>query len=127
MELILILFLKKKKKGNNLISKLNSFIDDNNSKNDKIDSLKDKIEFCNCYKKKLNYNIFDYCIPFFVLDKFNHKDIIKVYENIFKKYLSVEVFIPILERINHSFELEFQGNYYFKVDSFLKKTKTNVI
>ena len=45
----------------------------------------------------------------------------------FKKYLSVEVFIPILERINHSFELEFQGNYYFKIDSFLKKSKINVI
>lgn len=118
---------QKEKKANNFISKLNSFIDDNNSKNDKISSSKYKIEFCNCYKKQLKYNILDYCIPFFVLEKFNHKDIIKVYENMFKKYLSVEVFIPILERINHSFELEFQGNYYFKVDSFLKKTKTNII
>ena len=40
---------------------------------------------------------------------------------IFKKYLSVEVIIPIFERLNYTFELGGNDGYYFKLDSFLKK------
>ncbi len=78
-------------------------------------------QYCTCYKEKLKYNIFDYCIPFFIIKKFNHKDIVNTYENIFNKYLSVEVLIPILERLNNTFELGGNDGYYFKLDSFLKK------
>ena len=46
-------------------------------------------QYCTCYKEKLKYNIFDYCIPFFIIKKFNHEDIVNVYENIFKKNLRV--------------------------------------
>ena len=78
-------------------------------------------QYCTCYKEKLKYNFFDYCIPFFIMEKFNHKDIVNTYENIFKKYLSVEVMIPIFERLNHTLELGGNDGYYFKLDSFLKK------
>ena len=78
-------------------------------------------QYCTCYKEKLKYNIFDYCIPFFIIKKFNHEDIVNVYENIFKKYSSVEVIIPIFERLNQTFELGGNDGYYFKLDSFLKK------
>ncbi len=50
----------------------------------------------------------------------NHKYIVNIYENIFKKYLSVEVKIPIFERLNHSLELGGNDGYYFKLDTFLK-------
>ncbi len=80
------LFLKKIKSTSNFLQKLNT-------KNDiQLMNLFPKNEFnqyCTCYKEKLKYNIFDYCIPFFIIKKFNHEDIVNVYENIFKKYLSV--------------------------------------
>ena len=103
----------------------NNFLHQLNSKNDlnlmkKFPQFQFR-EYCTCYKEKLKYNIFDYCIPFFIMEKFNHKDIVNCYENIFKKYLSVEVIIPILERLNHTLELQGDDGYYFKVDSFLQK------
>ncbi len=103
----------------------NNFLQTLNTKNDiQLMNLFPKNEFrqyCTCYKEKLKYNIFDYCIPFFIIKKFNHEDIVNVYENIFKKYSSVEVIIPIFERLNQTFELGGNDGYYFKLDSFLKK------
>ena len=103
----------------------NNFLHQLNSKNDlnlmkKFPQFQFR-EYCTCYKEKLKYNIFDYCIPFFFFFLFNNKDIVNCYENIFKKYLSVEVIIPILERLNHTLELQGNDGYYFKVDSFLQK------
>ena len=103
----------------------NNFLKTLNVKNDiQLISLFPQNEFrqyCTCYKEKLKYNFFDYFIPFFIMEKFNHKDIVNTYENIFKKYLSVEVMIPIFERLNHTLELGGNDGYYFKLDSFLKK------
>ena len=103
----------------------NNFLKTLNVKNDlQLMNLFPQSEFrqyCTCYKEKLKYNFFDYCIPFFIMEKFNHKDIVNTYENIFKKYLSVEVMIPIFERLNRSLELGGNDGYYFKLDSFLKK------
>ena len=50
------------------------------------------------YERKLKLSIFDYFIPFFVMEKCKKKNIIYCYENIFKKYLSIEVMIPLMER-----------------------------
>ena len=54
----------------------------------------------------------------------NHKDIIQCYENILKKYLSIEVIIPILERINDNIiETNKKKNFFFKTDSCLELRK----
>ena len=54
-------------------------------------------------KGQLTFSIFDYCIPFFIMEKCNHKNILNCYEKIFKKYLSVEIMIPLLERISTNY------------------------
>ena len=77
-------------------------------------------------KGKLTFNIFDYCIPFFLMEKCNHKNILNCYENIFKKYLSIEIMIPLLERIstnyinlNTSNKINVNKNgYFFKFNPF---------
>ena len=51
----------------------------------------------------------------------NHKDIVNIYENIFKKNLSVEVKILIFERLNHSLELEEMKVIILNLILFLKK------
>jgi hypothetical protein len=74
--------------------------------------------------KEFTYSIFDYCLPFYLMKKMNHKDIIQCYENILKKYLSIEVIIPILERINDNIiETNKKKNFFFKTDSCLELRK----
>ena len=77
-------------------------------------------------KGKLTFSIFDYCIPFFLMEKCNHKNVLNCYEHIFKKYLSVEIMIPLLERIstnyinlNTSNKINVNKNgYFFKFNPF---------
>ena len=63
----------------------------------------------------------DYCLPFSLMKKMNHKDIIYYYEKLLKKYISLEVMIPLLERISKIIDIKNKSNFYFKFDSFFEK------
>ena len=70
--------------------------------------------------QKFTYSIFDYCMPFYFMKKMKHKELIYCYEDILKKYMSIEVMIPILERSNNNLMgNEKRQSFYFKTDSFL--------
>jgi hypothetical protein len=53
------------------------------------------------------------------MKKMNHKDIIYCYEKIFKKYMSIDVMIPLLERMSMNMEIANKSNFYFKFNSIL--------
>ncbi len=97
---------------NNSMKTLNNF---------KINSSKKVISktSTNSFKKIFDYSIFDYCLPFFLMKKMNHKDIIYCYEKIFKKYMSIDVMIPLLERMSMNMEIANKSNFYFKFNSIL--------
>ena len=110
----------------NKIDKINEVYTENNiGKKETIQSLKRS----KSVKGKLTFSIFDYCIPFFLMEKCNHKNVLNCYEHIFKKYLSVEIMIPLLERISTNYiNLNTNNNntnkngYFFRFDPlFLNK------
>ena len=53
------------------------------------------------------------------MKKISHKQLYYCYENILKKYMSIEVMIPILERSSNNL-IGDKYNFYFKTDSFLE-------
>ena len=98
-----------RKNNFNLLFK-NNFL--NSNENDNTIIVKDKN-----FQREFSYSIFDHCLPFFLMKKINHKDIIQCYENILKKYLSIEVIIPILERINDNITQDKnKKSFFFKAD-----------
>ena len=98
-----------RKNNFNLLFK-NNFL--NSNENDNTILVKDKN-----FQREFSYSIFDHCLPFFLMKKINHKDIIQCYENILKKYLSIEVIIPILERINDNITQDKnKKSFFFKAD-----------
>ena len=108
-------------KLNNLDNKLNlinnfvkkNSININHKKSTSIISFKGK------NKTKFTYSIIDYCMPFYLMKKISHKQLYYCYENILKKYMSIEVMIPILERSSNNL-IGDKYNFYFKTDSFLE-------
>ena len=104
-----ILSHNSRKNNFNLLFK-NNFL--NSNENDNTIIVKDKN-----FQREFSYSIFDHCLPFFLMKKINHKDIIQCYENILKKYLSIEVIIPILERINDNINQDKnKKSFFFKAD-----------
>ena len=75
----------------------------------------------NSFKKIFDYSVFDYCLPFFLMKKMNHKDIIYCYEKILKKYMSIDVMIPLLERMSMNMEITNKSNFYFRFNSILQQ------
>ena len=119
--------LNNSKLKNNLIGLNNNFLNKSNIKNSINDNtiIQNQKEFSitsnKSFQKKLSYSIFDYCLPFYLMNKMNHKDIIYCYEKILKKYISLEVMIPLLERISKIIDTKNRKNFYFKFDSFFEK------
>ena len=103
----------KKYLQNNFIN--NNVINYNNLKISSVSNLTSQMQ-----NKKLIYSIIDYCIPFYFMKKMKHKELIYCYEDILKKYMSIEVMIPILERANNNFfGIGNKNSFYFKTNSFL--------
>ena len=71
--------------------------------------------------KKIKFPFFYYLSPFWVLNLSKKNDIFYCYEKIFKKFLSIEVMIPLLERISLMTDTNKNDKFVFKVDTFLNK------
>ena len=70
--------------------------------------------------KKLN-SILLLFNSFWFLDISKKNDIFNCYDNILKKFLSIEVMIPLLERISLFTDMKKNDKYVFKIDTFLHK------
>ena len=71
-------------------------------------------------KQTIKFPLLYYITPFFIFDNTKNNEIISCYNNIFKKFLSIEVMVPLLERISIMINMKQNDKYLFKIDSFLK-------
>ena len=55
------------------------------------------------------------------MKKMNHRDLIYYYEKILKKYMSIDVMIPLLERMSMNMEIANKSNFYFRFNSILQQ------
>ena len=99
---------------------LTSFNDRKNFNFPNSDIINISTLFSKMFIKKYNYTIIDYCLPLFILKKMRNKNYIYCYEKIFKKYMSIEVMIPLFERISKNIDKINNNNCYFNLDSFLE-------
>ena len=111
-------------------SKINSKIDyinekslNNNEKNDINEFSDNSTNIIINESKKIEFPFYYYLIPFWFLELSKKNDIFYCYDNIFKKFLSIEVMIPLLERISLFTDMKKNDKYVFKVDTFLSKNE----
>ncbi len=72
-------------------------------------------------KQTIKFPILYYITPSFIFDNAKNNEIISCYNNIFKKFVSIEVMVPLLERLSIMIDMKQNDNYLFKIDTFLKK------
>ncbi len=72
-------------------------------------------------KQTNKFPLLYYITPFFIFDNAKNNEIISCYNNTFKKFVSIEVMVPLLERLSIMIDMKQNDKYLFKIDSFLKK------
>ncbi len=75
-------------------------------------------------KHKIKFPFYYYLAPFWSIDFSKKNDIFYCYDNILKKFLSIEVLIPILERISLMTDMKKNDKFIFKIDTFLNNNVT---
>ena len=112
---------KNKFKQLNYLNKSNTKINHNKKKNLNYPYKKKTIKKLNSSKnEKKMFKFYYYILPFWILEKYTNNWVIDFYENIFKKFLSIEIIIPFLERLNMMIDLK-NDNYIFCFDLFFQK------
>jgi len=71
-----------------------------NFKKDEKKKKKNKKKKNNIYRKKFKISFYDYICPIELLTKCKKYDSLSFYTNIFYKYMSIEVMIPLIERLS---------------------------
>ena len=109
-------------KINSKIDYINEKILNNNEKNDINEFSDNSTNIIINESKKIEFPFYYYLIPFWFLELSKKNDIFYCYDNIFKKFLSIEVMIPLLERISLFIDMKKNDKYVFKVDTFLSQS-----
>ena len=77
-------------------------------------------------RKKIRLNYCDYILPFGILEKYEKFSFIILYKNFIYKNISLEVMIPLTERLSKILALDNKNNYLSKIShTFLSQTNTN--